>query len=79
MCLLLSEITTGLDAQRLAEGNVAFPTLREITITDNSLVRKRWVPESKREEQNFDITATQIAQDFIQEVLLRRLPQLPVQ
>jgi Fic family protein len=78
VCLLVSESTTGRDAGRLAEGNVAFPTLREITVTDTSLIRKKWVPELEREEQDFEISATQIAQDFIQEVLLRKLPQLPV-
>jgi Fic family protein len=76
VCLLVSESLAGEQAERLAGGNVFFPTLREIIIRDDGLARKRYDLNSNQETLDNNITAVQIAQDFIQEVLLRRLPEL---
>jgi len=76
VCLLVSESLAGEQAERLAGGNVFFPTLREIIVRDDGLARKRYDLNSNQETLDNNITAVQIAQDFIQEVLLRRLPEL---
>ncbi len=76
VCLLVSESQTGEDAERLSGGNVTYPTLREIIIREDGLARKRYDVSLNSEAQDNHVPAAQIARDFIQEVLLHRLPQL---
>jgi Fic family protein len=73
VCLLVSESRTGGIAERLAGGRVPYPTLREIVVVDDELIRKRYAPDKDQEVPDYGIAATQIAQDFIQEILLQRL------
>jgi hypothetical protein len=76
VCLLVSESQAGEEAERLSGKSVTYPTLREIIIREDGLARRRYDVSSDGEAQDNHVTAAQIAQDFIQEVLLHRLPQL---
>ncbi len=76
VCLLVSESQDDEFAERLTGGNVYTPTLREIVIRDEGLARKRFDLATGEEVLDNSITAQQIAQDFIQEVLVQRLPRL---
>ena len=74
ICLLVSESETGKNGIRLDGGSVQYPTLREVVATGDTFVRKRYNPDTNQEIQEPDTPATQIARDFIEEVMLRRLP-----
>lgn len=46
-------------------------TLREVVARNDSLARRRFNPVESRDEWDFDLSATQIARDFLQETLRR--------
>ncbi len=79
VALLISEAEGGGEGKRLAEDSDSPITLRQLLVVENDLVRMRHTPhenpDSHSEPCSYDrgMDATIVAQDFIQEVLLRRL------
>lgn len=74
VCLLVSEEEGGESAVRLGDEEYSGPiTLREVFAVDSDLVRRRVDLASGTDVYDRQITPTQIAQDFMREVLVTRL------
>lgn len=77
--LLVSEAEGSEAAKRLAEDSDSPVSLRELLAVDNHLVRKRFIPDEgldsdkQQHAYDHDIDAADVARQFIEEVLLRRL------
>lgn len=75
VALLISEQEGHDEARRLGEDSFFTPlALREIFVSDTSLVRKRNDPETESMTYDHDLDPLTVAQEFIQEVLRLRLP-----
>ncbi len=71
--VLISE-QEGSGESEILSGHQALPlTLREILIVDGKFIRKRWDKAAQKEVYDTDLTAIEIAQDFIKEIVLHRL------
>jgi hypothetical protein len=75
VCLLVSEQDpqTNEDAQRLDEISDTPLTLRELLVAGKRLIRKRWDNHTGKEIYDDPVDPIQVAQQFLQEVLLARL------
>ncbi len=47
--------------------------LREVFVVENRFVRKRWDVDERHEVYDRGVTAVQIAKEFMNDVILRRL------
>jgi Fic family protein len=74
VCLLVSESRAGLaEATRLDQMEECPLTLREVFIVNDSFIRKRVDPATDQLVYNRAVSAQDIALDFLEEVVLRRL------
>jgi Fic family protein len=75
VCVLINEQEGGdVEAKRLAHDVTSPLTIREIFVVDNQLVRRRFDPQRKQDVYDRGIDPTVIAQEFLQDVLLLKLP-----
>lgn len=73
VCLLVSESESGRDATRLDQLEDSPIGLREVFVVEDRFVRKRWDRDEQIEVYDRTCTAVQIAKEFINDVILRRL------
>ncbi len=73
VCLLISESESGEEAQRLDQLDNTPISLREIFVVDDNLVRKRRDEAAGHDVYDREVSALRIAQDFLRDVILRRL------
>ena len=71
--LLASESESGRDARRVEHLEGSPIGLREVFVVDNGFVQKRWDRDTQVELNDRQCTAVQIAKEFINDVILRRL------
>lgn len=75
VCVLVSELEgSESEAKRLADGVDSPVTIREIFVVDNQFVRKRFDPQRQQDVYDRGIDATVIAQEFLRDVLLLKMP-----